>query len=319
MTVPLPVGPLTPYVTPEILTSAPTGISWSTIPPGRDVTFEQRLAEQSNICQRASSQVDAYCNQVLRASIDNEQYSGPHFRMTIQNGTGNTRMILQRWPILQVLSVQVASNAVFPRQFTSLSANMWDIEWPPLGLYGTNAPASAGEGGQSIVLAPGATSWCLGRHGYLVRVSYINGWPHTGLTSNAVSGAQTIQVDDCTGWAITSEATGVTGATGTVYDSGSQEVIQVTAASAAAGPGTLSLAKPLTFNHDTGTMVTTLPQSVMWATILICTGIALTRGATSTTIQTIPGGGGAGGGGAKEPSDLTGEAELLLNPFKRTI
>ena len=318
MTVPLPVGPLTPYVTPEILTQAPTGISWSTIPPGRDVTYEMRLAEQSNICQRASSQVDAYCNQVLRASIDNEQFSGPNFRMTIQNGTGNTRMILQRWPILEVLSVQVAANAVFPRQWTSLSANMWDIEWPPLGLYGTNAPASAGEGGQSIVIAPGTTSWCLGRQGYLVRVSYINGWPHTGLTAAATAGDSTITVDDCTGWAITSEATGVTGATGTIYDSGSQEVIKVTAASAASGPGTLSLAAPLTFNHNAGTLVTTLPQSVMWATILFCTSIALTRGATATTIQTIPGGGGSTAG-VKEPSDLAGEAELLLNPFRRTI
>lgn len=319
MTVPLPVGPLTPYVTPEILTQAPTGISWSTIPPGRDVTYEMRLAEQANICQRATAQVDAYCNQVLRASIDNEQYSGPNFRMTIQNGTGNTRMILQRWPILQVISVQVAANAVFPRQWTSLSSNMWDIEWPPLGIYGTNAPSSAGEGGQSIVLAPGTTSWYLGRNGYLIKVSYINGWPHTGLTAAAVAGATSISVDDCTGWAITSEATGVTGATGTVYDSGAQEVVQVTAASATSGPGTLTLASPLTFNHDTGVMVSTLPQSIIWATILFCTSIALTRGATSTTVQTIPGGGGSSGTGAKEPSDVAGEAELLLNPFRRTI
>jgi hypothetical protein len=319
VTVPLPVGPLTPYVTPEILTQAPTGISWSTIPPGRDVTYEMRLAEQANICQRATSQVDAYCNQVLRASVDNEQYSGPHYRMTIQNGTGNTRMILQRWPILQVLSVQVAANAVFPRQWRSLQSGMWDIEWPPIGIYGTNAPSSAGEGGQSIVLAPGTTSWCLGRQGYLVRVSYINGWPHTGLTAGVNAGSTQIQVDDCTGWAIQSEATLVTGATGTVYDSGAQEVIQVTAASATAGPGTLTLASPLTFNHDAGVMVSTLPQSVIWATILLCTSIALTRGATATTIQTIPGGGGSGGTGAKEPSDVAGEAELLLNPFRRTI
>jgi hypothetical protein len=278
-----------------------------------------RLAEQANICQRATSQVDAYCNQVLRASVDNEQYSGPHYRMTIQNGTGNTRMILQRWPILQVLSVQVAANAVFPRQWRSLQSGMWDIEWPPIGIYGTNAPSSAGEGGQSIVLAPGTTSWCLGRQGYLVRVSYINGWPHTGLTAGVNAGSTQIQVDDCTGWAIQSEATLVTGATGTVYDSGAQEVIQVTAASATAGPGTLTLASPLTFNHDAGVMVSTLPQSVIWATILLCTSIALTRGATATTIQTIPGGGGSGGTGAKEPSDVAGEAELLLNPFRRTI
>ena len=319
MTVPLPVGPLTPYVTPEILTQAPTGISWSTIPPGRDVTYEMRLAEQSNICQRATAQVDSYCNQVLRASINTEQYSGPNFRMTIQNGTGNTRMILQRWPILDIISVQVSPNAVFPRQWTSLQSGQWDIEWPPLGLYGTNAPSGAGEGGQSIILPPGTTGWWLGRNGYQVKVQYVNGWPHTGLTTAATAGLNTIQVDDCTGWTITSEATGVTGATGQVYDSGSQEVIQVTAATVQSGPGTLTLANPLTFNHDAGTMVTTLPQSIIWATILFCSSIALTRGATATTVQTIPGGSGTAGSGMKGMSDLSGEAELLLNPFRRTI
>jgi hypothetical protein len=318
MTVPLPAGPLTPYVTPELLTQAPTGISWSTIPPGRDVTYEMRLAEQSNICQRATAQIDSYVNQVLRATIDTEQYAGPQFRMTIQNGTGNTRMILQRWPILEILNVQVAANAVFPRQFTTLQPNMYDIEWPVLGLYGSVAPSSAGEGGQSIVIAPGTASWCLGRQGTLIRVTYINGWPHTGLTTQVLAGASTIAVDDCTGWAITSNTTSVTGAAGTIFDSGSQEIIKVTGSSATSGPGTLTLATPLVFNHDAGTMVTTLPQSVIWAAILMCSSIALTRGATATTVQTIPGGGGTTAG-FKEPSDLVGEAELLLNPFKRTI
>ena len=318
MTVPLPVGPLTPYCTPEILVQAPTGISWSTIPPGRDVTYEMRLAEQSNICQRATAMIDSYCNQVLRASINTEQYSGPDYRMTIQNGTGNVRMILQRWPILSIISVQVSPNAVFPRQWSTLSSGMWDIEWPPLGIYGTNAPSSAGEGGQSIVLAPGTASWCLGRHGFQIKVQYVNGWPHTGLTVAASAGDMSIQVDDCTGWTITSEATDITGATGTIYDSGSQEVAQVTAATATSGPGTLTLANALTFNHDAGTMVTTLPPSVIWAAILYSSGIALTRGATATTVQTIPGGS-ASTTAARGPTDLGSQAQMLLNPFRRVI
>ncbi len=317
MTTPLPVGPLTSYVTPELLTAAPTGISWSTIPPGRDVTFEMRLAEQSNICQRATSQVDSYVNQVLRASIDTEQVAGPHYRVTVQSGVGNTRVTLQRWPVLQILSVQVAPNAVFPRQWVSLPAGAWDIEVPVVGLYGTNAPSSAGEGGQAVILPPGTVTWAMGRNGYLLRIQYINGWPHTGLTNAVTAGSSGVLVDDCTGWAITSEF-GTQGASGTIYDSGSQEVIKVLSASAASGPGMLSLAAPLTFGHDAGVMVTTLPQSVIWATILLCSSIALTRGATSTTVQSIPGGPGASGG-AKEPGDLAGEAELLLNPFRRVI
>ena len=49
-------GPVSPYVTPQMLISAPTGISWNTIPPGANVSPIQRLAEQANICGRATSE-----------------------------------------------------------------------------------------------------------------------------------------------------------------------------------------------------------------------------------------------------------------------
>lgn len=313
----LPVGPLAPYVTPELLTSAPTGISWSTIPPGRSVTDAQRLAEQANICARATAQADTYCNQVLRATLDTEIQQGPDYRVTVQNNTGNGRFILQRWPVLQIVSLAVSPNT-FPRSYTTLPANAYDIEHPVVGLYGTNAPSAAGEGGQAVLFASGFMGWGLGRNGYVVKCQYVNGWPHTALTTAATAGVSTIAVDDCTGWAITSEALGTTGATGTVYDSGNQEVIHVTAATATAGPGTLTLSAPLQFNHAAGTMVSTLPASVIWGVILFGSAMALTRGATSTTVQAIPGGAGGGSGGVG-PLELAGEAELLLNPFKRVI
>lgn len=313
----LPVGPPIPYVTPELLINAPTGISWSTIPPGRTVTAAQRLAEQANICSRATAQADTYCNQVLRATLDTEIQAGPDQRITVQNGTGNGRFILQRWPVLQIVSLAVSPN-VFPRQFVTLPTTAYDIEHPVVGLYGTNAPSAAGEGGQSIVFAPGFLDWSMGRNGFVVKCQYVNGWPHTALTQTATSGAMALTVQDCTGWGITSETLGTTGATGTVYDSGSQEVVQVTAASAVAGPGTLTLAAPLAFTHAPGTMVSTLPESTIWAVILFGSALALTRGATSTTVQSIPGGSG-GAGGPTGPAELASEAELLLNPFRRVI
>jgi hypothetical protein len=322
MTTPLPVGPGTPYVTPLLLRQAPTGISlgWSTIPPGAGVTDQQRLAAQATICAQASAQADEICNQPLRATVDVEQYSGPDYRMTIQSDTGNVRMILARWPILQVSAVQVSANA-FPRQWTSLQAGQWDIEFPPIGMYGTNAPsASGGDGGQSIILAPYA-SWCLGRHGFLARVTYVNGWPHAGIMTLAQSGATSVAVDDCTGWAIESEF-GVTGATGTVYDPLGQEVIKVTGASAASGPGTLTLASPLRFAHSPGVMVSTLPASAVWAVTLLGANQALTRGATATAVQSVPGSStttGTGGGAGLNTRDLLGQAKALLKPFARTI
>ena len=255
-------------------------------------------------------------NQVLRATIDWEQVAGPDYRVTVQNGTGNGRIILSRWPILSILSVQVAPNAVFPRQWTSLPAGNWDTEVPPLSVYNTIAPSAAIDGGQAIVIPPGWVNWGLGRHGWLVRVSYINGWPHTSLTSAVAAGTQTLPVDDTTGWAITSEW-GQTGAAGIVYDSGFQETVQCTAASVTSGPGNLTIASPLNFAHNAGVMVTSLPQQVIGAVILFSAAEALTRGATSTTVHSIPGGGGSGGG--KGPEDLIGEGELLLHPLKRTI
>ena len=259
--------------------------------------------------------MDAYLNQVLRATLDTEQISGPDYRVTVMTGVGNGRVILSRWPILSITQVQVAPNGVFPRQWTTVPAGYYDIEHPVIGVYGSVAPSDSGDGGQSIVISPGYVNWGGGRNGVLLRISYVNGWPHTSLTANAAIGAMTITVDDCTGWAITGEF-GVTGAAGTIYDSGQQETVQVTAASVTSGPGTLSLSSALTFAHAAGVMVTTLPQSVIQATILFSAAQALVRGATSTTIHAIPGTGASGGKGAE---DLITQGELLLHPLRRTI
>jgi len=317
VTVPLPVGPLTPYVTPGILVNAPTGISWSTIPPGRTVTDAERTAAQLDICMRATAQADSYCNQVLRATLDTEFQSGPDFRITIQNNTGNARMILQRWPILSIASVQVSPNT-FPRQWTTVPAGMYDVEHPVVGLYGTAAASAAGEGGQSILIASGFINWCLGRNGFWVKVQYVNGWPHCSLTQAANPGDTQLHVDDCTGWGAVSESLGITGVTGVVYDEGAQEVAQATTTSVVSGPGTVTLSAALTYAHAAGTLYTSMPQSIMWAVTLFGASQALTRGATATTVQAIPGGGGSTAG-AKGPVDLASEAELLLDPFRRTI
>jgi hypothetical protein len=287
------------------------------VPPGQNVNQAQRSAEQVNILGRATARADGYCKQVLRATAATEQLYGPDYYVTVQNGSGLGRAILSFWPVLQITSVQVSPN-VFPRQWVTVPSGFWDIERPAITFYGTVAPSAAPVGGQAILISQGYVSWWNGRNGFAVRVSYINGWPHTSLTATATpvtSGAQTIAVDDCTGWAITGEF-GQVGAAGLVYDSGAQETVQVTAASAVSGPGTLTLAAPLGFSHSAGVMVTTLPQSVIDATILFSAAQALQRGATSTTVHAIPGGPGGGAGG---PDRLIATAEKLLDPFRATI
>lgn len=322
----MPIG--TPYVTPAMLTTAPTGVSWAIIPAPKATTAAQ-LAEQTNICWRATGLVDAYCNQVLRATVDTEQQSGPDFRITQQQATGNIRMICQRWPVTAILAAQISPNAAFPRQWTQVPAGYWDVEHPVLGVYGSSTPSAAGEGGQSILIAPGyGGGWGLGRNGFRLSVSYLNGWPHTSLTAPVDAGSSTVTVDDVTGFGI-SDVAGFTGAAAFVYDGSQTETVAVTSVTAntpltlpngggtvAAGPGTLTLSAPLSYGHGVGVVVSSLPQDIVWATILACTVQALESGIQAVTIQNLPGSQTIGGHGVEA---LQIEYERILSPYRRVI
>lgn len=288
------------------------------------------MAEIWNMCARASSRTDGYCNQVLRATTDVELLHGPDYRVTVgpasggafptpywgNSGAQNARLIMSRWPVLSVTQVQTCPNNLWPRQWTTLPSGYYEPESPPIGLYGSAAPGGSADGGQAILVGGGNINWGYGRKGWAIQVTYINGWPHCSLTSAVTAGATSLPVNDCTGWAIENFYDTYTGATGVVEDSGQQEAIHVTAASVAAGPGNLTLATPVAYPHQAGTVVTTIPQSVQQACIYFCTAEALTRGATSTTIHSV------GGAVAHSGSDMDGLvsiAERLLHPFRRTI
>lgn len=292
MTTPLPVGPCTPYVSPEQLIQAPTGVDFFSIPSTAlgGATQAAKTAELSNICERATSLVDACCKQPLRATIDTLPLYGPGVRVGVDRACRRpTELILKRWPVLEVVSVQVAVNTL-PWTFTAVPATDYQVKHPVVGLYGSSAPASAGEGGQSVLLKPGWVTWDYGHDGYVILAEHVNGWPHAGVTAAAAAGASSLAVDDCTGWQITAPFAGApTGATGTVLDAASQEVIHVTAASAASGPGTLTLSAPLAYGHAAGTIVSSLPQAAGWACMLFAIEVALERGATAMTMMEIPG------------------------------
>ena len=310
----------TPYLGRAELTSAPTGITWATLPPGSQVTEQQRIAERSTSSAARPRGLTGTVNQVLRATIDTEQISGPDYRVTIQVGAGNGRVILPRWPVLSITQVQVSPKA-FPRQWTTVPAGYYDIEHPVSGLYGTVAPRRRRRRRpvgphlrrlrQLVQRAQRRPAAC----------QYINGWPHTCLTAAApVSRARmSIAVDDCTGWAITGEF-GQQGAAGIIYDSGQQETVQVTAASATSGPGTLTLSSALQFTHASRRHGHPLPQSVIDAMILFSAPRRSMRGATSTTVHQIPGGaGGTAGGKARGPAeDYITAGRETLRPFRRT-
>jgi hypothetical protein len=127
-----------------------------------------------------------------------------------------------------------------------------------------------------------------------------------------------LQVDDCTGWAVTNDI-GLTGARGTIYDpGGNQESLTASASTVTSGPGTLSLQSAVQYAHPVNTMFSTMPPTIQWACALYSASIALTRGATATSVHTIPGAG-AGTPALRGPDSLLEEAELLLHSYKRVI
>lgn len=307
-------GPTTPYVSPEMLMAAATGIAWSTIGSscGKPSPAEQ-YAEVVNICARATAMVDSICNSTLRATLDSEVMTGPgDFRFQIQP-SGRARMVMSRLPVLSIIGGQWCPAGSFPPAWTSIAANQFRVERPVVGTYGTTAPNGSGDGGQSILLAPGIVGWGFGRMAYDVEVFYVNGWPHSSLSVAAATGDSALSVDDITGWL---------GATGVVYSSSGQEAVVATAVTpatpgAVSGPGVLTLSGPLVYQHAKGTIVTTLSGTIQQATILICVSQALIRGATATTVQALPGS--RSSSGARGPDDLIKEAKQMLAPYKRVI
>lgn len=310
----------TSYITPAMLLNAPTGASWELIPePGAD--SEAQFAELTNICWRATSIIDTYCNQVLRATVDTDPLTGPgSARVGQVPGTDITRLVMKRWPVTQILAVQTSSARSFPRVWTTVPAGQYDVDQPLINSLTDTASATVPDGGLSIQVAPGYIPplWLGGRNSTRILVSYTNGWPHAALTQAAAAGAQVLHVDDVTGWA---------GATGFVYDGATTEPVSVVSVSATtplelpngvgsaqSGPGTVTLSTGLANPHAAGAVVSSLPATVIWAAACAAAAQVLEAGITSISIATLPGSTSEGGKGVE---DLITEYEVLLQPFRR--
>lgn len=324
----MPLG--TPYITPPMLISAPTGAPWNIVPWPK-ATSAEKLAEQTLVCWRATSMVDTYVNQTLRATVDTEQLYGPrNSRVGAQRGTGNGLLVMRRWPVTQVLAIQTTPNQSWPRQWSTVPSDRYEIEHPLINTLSDTASATGPDGGMSIVLAPGVCGNSPGgpggdfgygaAGGLQFSVSYVNGWPHTSLTEDALAGDDTLQVDDVTGW---------TGASGFVYDGAATEtvsgasvsantplVLENGAGTAQAGPGTVTLSSPLANAHAAGVVVSALPANVLWAVALAATSQVLESGMTSISAQTLSGTMSTGGKGV---ADLVTQYQALLNPFRRIV
>lgn len=310
----LMTGPVSPYITPDLLASYPTGVSWNTIPDQR-ASDAQKYAAQVLMCQTATGMADTRANQVLRSTSQAETLRGPDsFRVNLQTG-GTVRLLLSQWPITAVTAIRVATAVPLPYQWVQVTTGQWAVERMPLLVTSSSVAADSGTGGQSVILGPGYVG---GRGsypgGWVIETTYQAGWPHCGITKAASAGDGILNVDDCTGWAPASP--GGPGATGVVQDvAGGQEAVTCLASSVPTGPGVLSLAGPLQYAHSPGILASCLPNQIQWASALYAASQALTRGSTSTTIQTVRGGSQKAGGGM----GLKQQADELIGPFRRMV
>jgi hypothetical protein len=317
-----------------MLTNAPTGVSWSIVPRPKATSAEIN-AELTNVIWRATSMVDTYCRQVLRSTLAVEYLNGPGMPRCNVDQTGNGVLQTRWWPVTEVLAIQISSSRAFPRVWTPVTAGQWDIRHPLIS-PGDSASATAPDGGWTVDVAPGWISWYDygrgiptqagpwrgggGRGGLRVQLAYLNGWPHTSLTSSAEEGATEIDVDDVTGW---------TFASGFVYDGSTTESMSGesvaadtpinlpnNAGTAQSGPGTITLNSPLNFAHQAGTIVSALPADVIYATILAAAVQALTGGTDAITIQSV-----SGEHSSPQPTadGMTKQYQALLNEYRRIV
>lgn len=295
-----------PYITPDILTNAPTGISWETV-PNYDSTLTEQLAEQTNICWRATHFIDEFCNQPLRSTINTEEALGPDYRITVDRN-GLVRFVPSRWPVTNVLGGQYSASFVVPPQWVPIPDTAMYVE--NINSVSGDVSTVAAAGPSSILISPGYVSWWNGRRGCRMQVTYTNGYAHAGMQANTQIGDTTIVVDDCTG---------MTDTTMMIYDGSATETVTVKSTTVVEGPGTATLATGLLFPHAASVqkplIVSSMPSAIQQAAINYATYITLTRGATATTVQMMPGASTGGSGAA----GLLQDAKDLLKPYRRVL
>lgn len=266
---------------------------------------------------RATNSTDRIANQTLRSTLSVEQVIGPDWRMTV-DASGVARAMTSRWPVTQILGAQYAPR-VPPYSWTPIPVSAVVPEEPPMTLLSPVVEGASGAGGNAVLVAPGYVSWFGGRNGYVLELAYLNGWPHAGITATVAEGATTVTVNDVTGMA---------GATCFLYDGAATETVTVSTATATtpvtlpmggtaqAGPGTLALAAATVYEHQAGTIISALPQDIIWATILLAAAQVLSEGATAVAIPDIAGALTSGGKGVE---DLVVDAEVIISSYHRVI
>jgi hypothetical protein len=269
----------TSYLTVNEYKRAPSGVDFSNLDyfAGTSDTAAQD-AELANVIARASAWIDNYCQlpDGLAASVNTET------REAYITRDGYLRIQPYNVPIIQLqslkwkvyptsewTSVDLSNVQVYSRYFETM---MWFpyFNGPALTIGSAYAyPVSA----PYLPYLTPTDSARIEDLKLTVQYSYINGFPNTTLISSASAGSTSIDVEDTVGI--------MAGTVLTIYDGGQTEKITIQSVNG----NTLTLQKPLLFNHADGIAVSAIPADVKQACILVTNYFLKERGVNSITME----------------------------------
>lgn len=252
----------TPYLTVAEFKQAPTAIDVDDlVGNGSAAVNDQELA---NVISRASSWIDSYCGQVLAATLDTET-----FRARVSRD-GFLRLHPRYWPIIEVVSASYGSNPTLMNTLDPTTAwiEQQAVVFPLTGI----ASSFLGSIQFSRVYSPTAEQF--------VSMTYVNGYANSELTANASAGASSIAVKDATGFLPNQKFM--------VYDAEKTELCYVASTFVPVqGAGSVTLAAPLAFAHNSTVNVSALPPAVKQAAIYMTGVILKARGNATLVMNTL--------------------------------
>lgn len=315
----------TPYITPSMIQNlAPFGIDWASIPIA-GAAPNLNTAALFDLCLAASGAIDNYCFQPIRATIDVETIDGPDMRMTVRQTTGVAVLLMQHWPVIDVIGARMTPAGAFPRTWFQIPSDALSPgETTTQFVGGSSVPSGGQDGMNEVLIAPGYIDWINGRFGYTVQTAYANGWPVCGLTETATPGATVLHVDDVTGFA---------GTRPVIWDAGNTETVTVVSVEATtppevlpgvaaqAGPGTLALASATRSLHSGTTpalvQISAMPDVVRWAGYFYAAAEGMQRGSTQISVPALPGS--EQSGGQPTAKSFISLAQSMLAPMRRVF
>lgn len=280
-----------PYLTVAEYKNAPTSIDYDNLVVGGNAAAQD--AELANAILRASSFMDEYLNQNLRASTQTETQ---RVRIT---GSGTIALHPSNNPVISLSSFEYGAD---PNNLVSLPdcSKAWfeaqQIIIPLANMsttYSNQGPLAFGPYG-----AP--------RQQVFTKYEYTSGYVNN-LIATAVAAATSMTVQSAVGI--------VAGMTFRIYDGANSETVTV-ASNYTYGSTTVPLTAALAYNHASGVAFGNLPTTIKQACILITTAFLKVRGDRSLTmnITTQPSGNISGGALYGTEIDL---ALKMLDLYKR--